>query len=486
MKELTDWIDWKLLYLIGEWVIRVVMLLTVPRRRSPQAAMSWLLVIYLVPWLGLLLFLMIGSKKPRQWRMERHRRMLPYYKEMETWLASQDEVVLPEQDDRLADATAFVQRLGQLPALSGNKVDFYNSSDGFIDHLVEEIDRARDHVHLLFYIYAVDAVGTRVSEALIKAAERGVECRLIVDAAGSKQMLKREAGRLRDAGVQVVAAMPVGLRDRFSGRVDMRNHRKVVVIDSQVGFTGSQNITEPSYGRADLLWVDMMSRMQGPVVLELQAVFVTDWHEETGELLQGERYFRDPVPAGNGLVQIMPSAALYPNQNYHQLIITALYHARKRVVITTPYLIPDQSLLDAMSVAVQRGVEVMLIVPEEGDQILPQAAARSYYAEILESGVKIHLHGREQDGVRELLHTKSMSVDGYLGFFGSSNFDIRSFEINSEINVIFYAGDEVDRLIAQQNIYLGQARELYLAEWTQRHGLRRSLDSLARLFSPLL
>jgi cardiolipin synthase len=364
--------------------------------------------------------------------------------------------------------------------LAGNSTQLLPDAAEFCDLLVKDIDGAKSTIHMLFYIYNDDVVGQRVADALSKAAERGVTCRVLVDGMGSKEMLKGLAHKMRKAGIQVHDALPVISRSRFVGRVDMRNHRKIVVIDGEVGYTGSQNITDPSYGHADLIWHDVMMRLTGPVLLELQFLFTSDWYMETGEQLGRKEIFPEKAAGGSADLQILPSGPIYDQENYQSLVVSMLYSAAKRVIITTPYLVPDEVFMQAVQTACTRGVEVVIICPKKTDQVMPTLAARSYYESLLGYGARIYLH------TNGLLHAKTMTVDGEFGLFGSSNFDIRSFAINFEVNMVIYDKKTNTDLVTLQERYLGEARELTAEEWNKRSYSMKLFQNIARLVSPML
>jgi cardiolipin synthase len=469
------------LYYAGEWIIRIVMLCVVSYRRRPTTAMAWLLLIFFFPWLGLAIFLMIGRTRAPGRRMARHDETIAYWQQIGERFVGHPNMVAPDVGD-LDPVTHLVRRLGRLPALGGNAVELLDETDAHIERLVEDIENATKHVHAMFYIFSDDAVGRRVGEALACAAERGVTCRLIVDGMGSGKMLKSYAPALRQRGVAVVAALPISLLGRVLERIDLRNHRKLVVIDGLIAHTGSRNIVDPSYGRAGFSWHDLVARVTGPVVLELQALFVGDWYSETGDLLEShsDELFVDPEITGDIPAQLLPSGPTWPTENYQRLVVAAMHAAREHIIITTPYLIPDEAFLQGLHTACLQGVQVDIVVPKQSDQVLVGAAQHSYFDELLEYGVNVHLH---TDG---LLHAKTMSVDHAIAFFGSSNFDIRSFALNFELSLVFYGAEETDDLRRIQMRYIEQSELLTKDEWAERPKWRAIGQNVARLVSPLL
>ncbi len=480
LTEIT--LSFPLIYLVSEWLIRLLMLGVVIERHPPRTAMLWLLVIYFLPWPGLLLYVLIGENRLPHRRLVKRQAL---QKKLDA-LQQRHVPALPSARAVLSHdflpAVKLAETLGKMPIMFGNQVELLADAHDVIEHLIEDIDAAKKHVHLLFYIFEMDTTGRRVFAALERAAERGVKCRLLVDDQGSRAFLRHHAAVLRSHQVEVYAALPVNLLRAAVARIDLRNHRKIAVIDSRVGYAGSQNIVDPGYGRKGLQWYDLMVRLTGPVVLELQAVFIGDWYAESDQLLETDDIF-PPVknPQGQGApVQVLPSGPLEAAESYQRLTVAAIYSARRHVLITTPYFVPDEVFLVAMETASLKGVEVELIVPEHSDQRVVGYAARGYFERLLKAGVVIH-HYR-----KGVLHTKCMTIDDSLAFVGSSNFDIRSFALNFEINLIFYQPEFAAELYLQQQSYKADSKLITLSEWLNRPWYKRMLQNITRLLSPLL
>ncbi len=472
---------WYLGYIIGEWTIRVVMLPVVVRGgRRPDSAMAWLLVISFLPFAGLLLYSLFGSYRLPQRRVRRHSRLQQEFNQLRLRLEHHPQFAPPRLDAEIQASVRLAERLGYYQTLGGNSLELMTDTDEVIDALIAEIDQAKNHVHLLYYIFADDETGHRVVEALTRAVARGVKCRALIDAVGSRPFFKTLAPKMREAGILVQAALPVNLFRRKAARIDLRNHRKLAIIDGAVAFTGSQNIVNANYGHKDLCWRDMSVRLRGPVVIHLQSVFVIDWYFETDEILSHDDYFPLPEVAGNLAVQLLPSGPSYPTENYQRAVTFALHQARRRVIITSPYFIPDEPLLQAVQVAALRGVDVEIILPRRCDQKLVGAAGKAYYEDILKTGARLFLY---EDG---LLHAKTVSVDDEIAMIGSSNFDIRSFVLNFELSLLVYGREATQMLREKQLAYLANATELTWPEWRDRPAPVRLLQNVARLFSPLL
>jgi cardiolipin synthase A/B len=477
---MLSWFDWSVVYYVSEWVIRLVMLVVVTRRRKPASSLSWLLVIFFLPWVGLLLYLLIGKYRLPRRRSRQHARLLRQLKALDREAMMQPNVVRPPLGPHALGVVEMSERLGHMPIVGGNSVDLIASTENVFERLVEDIANAEHHVHLLYYIYGDDETGRRVAEALIGAAERGVACRVLVDAVGSRSMLRSLGAEMARRGVEVRGALPVGLFRRRMARIDLRNHRKLAIIDGRVAYTGSHNLIDASYGRRDLVWHDLTVRLTGPVALELQTVFADDWHFEGGELLEGAEVYPSPRRTGEVSVQTLPSGPNYPTENYQRLVVSSIHAAQRHVIITTPYFVPDEAFLQAVQTAVLRGVQMELVVPRTIDHPLVGAASHAYFQELLESGVRIHQY---HEG---LLHAKTMSVDDEIALIGSSNFDIRSFTLDFEINLVFY-GPEMARLLRrEQQRYLRSAVPLRLESWSRRPAIRKLGQNIAKLLSPIL
>jgi cardiolipin synthase A/B len=348
--------------------------------------------------------------------------------------------------------------------------------------LCADIDAAENFVHLLYYIFIPDETGERVCAALERAAARGVECRVLADAAGSRPLFRRRAAALRRAGVRVHAALPVNPLRRFLARIDLRNHRKIAIIDGRIAYTGSQNIVNADYGtKHNGAWRDITIRMEGPIVPSLQRVFLEDWFSDTRELLDDDRWFPDTPDRGPAVIQAVPTGPAAVSGSFRDLAVAVIAEAEERIIITSPYLIPDELLMLSLRIAVLRGVETHIVIPRKPDQWIVAAAGRSFINDLLASGVHVHLHN---DG---LLHAKTLSVDDTIAVVGTANFDIRSFAINFELSLVGYGADVTRALVAEQRRHLeDHAEPVDLEQWRSRPEWKRVLENIARLFSPLL
>jgi len=375
----------------------------------------------------------------------------------------------------------------ELPPLPGNKLQLLDNTDDVFRSLIADIDAAERTCHLEFYIWNVGGKADDVAEALLRATARGVICRVLVDAVGSRDFLRSGlAGRLRQGGVAITAALPGGLIRGLFVRFDLRLHRKIVVIDGAIAYTGSLNLVDPRFfkqGAGVGQWIDAMVRVRGPAVEALAITFLEDWELETAEGLDKLAETGDARPqpeVGPTAVQVVPSGPLVRNEAMEQILLMAIYAARHELVLTTPYFVPEEALLTALISAARRGVKVTLITPARVDSLLVRFASRAHKGDLLAAGVRIAMF----DG--GLLHTKSITVDGEFSLFGSLNLDPRSLYLNFEITLSIYDRKFTSDLRALQQTYLDDSEMLELAAWQSRPRLAQLLDNAARLLGPLL
>lgn len=470
---------------IGGWVICLTMLYIVPYKRDPESAAGWLIFSFFLPYLAALMFAIIGNPKLPADRRQLQRRINALITQrVETgaddprFANVRYEAITP----RYRQIAALVERLGGMPIFNGNTVDLISHYDVAIERIVADIDSAQRYVHLLYYIFADDVCGRKVVEALCRATARGVTCRVLYDGFGNRAYLGGVRTDLEAAGVNIHSVLPFRLFGKHRRRPDLRNHRKIVVIDDAVAYTGSQNLTDPTF-KPTIVYEDLVARVRGPVVAQLSVVFLADWFSETNDLVPTNET-PDTAPLvlpGDVPCQVLPSGPAYDTDNIPLLFAALLYTAQHRAVLTTPYFIPDASLLRAIENAALRGVDVHLIVSAQGDQFLVSRAQRSYYEEMLECGVKIH-------AVHEpaFIHAKHLSIDDDIAVIGSSNFDVRSFRLNLEIVLLVYSADVVAEQRKVEANYLSRADDIVLETWAQRPRWQQFIENTCRLVSALL
>ncbi|MDY8107884.1 cardiolipin synthase [Fulvimarina sp. 2208YS6-2-32] len=465
---MLDTSTFALIYLLAEWAIRLVMIVVIPLRRPPEAARSWLLLVLFLPIPALVFYRLIGRARFPAWRRRRFEATEPSRRAAATSLAARSFVQTPLS--RLA------QTLGGFPVCEGNAITLLTGYDETIERMVDDIDRARTRVHLLTYIFADDRTGQMIGRALGRAVRRGVAVRVLIDALGSRPWAERSMAMLRAEGVDARLVLPVRLAAFRSPRSDLRNHRKLCLIDGAVGYIGSQNIVNRDF-KPGIVNDELVARVAGPVTTALDALFSSDWYLETQEELKPPAI---AARAGDAELQTMPSGPDFGVPGFERLLVELVHTARQHVAIVSPYLIPDEALLVALKNAVARGVAVDLIVSRLADQRLVSLAQHSYYDELLVAGIHIH---RYRD---HLLHAKNVLIDGSIGVVGSSNADVRSFVLNAEVSLILHDGATAGALAVVQKACVARSDPLTLEAWRSRHRARRILENGARLVSPLL
>lgn len=450
-------------------------------RLDPSVRLAWIMVIEAVPLAGILAYLLFGEVRMNQAEVQR----MADVRDRLTGLRTPSPDVLASPPNFARPVVAANVAVGGMDALQGNRINLLEESDAAIGRLVDAIDRARDHVHILFYIWLPDHSGARVAEAVERAARRGVACRLIVDALGSRALVRSAHWRrMKEAGAECVTAFPWGLPfiSILFRRLDLRNHRKILVVDNRLAFTGSRNCADMAFAVKSRYapWVDVLFSVEGPAVRQLQSVFLGDWMSYTGRDLGDMLQLVDAVDRPGMAAQIVATGPDRRAGSVSDCLSGMLHAARERVVITTPYYVPDAALDAAIRAAARRGVEVTMILPARNDSLVVGATSEGFYYGLLSAGVRLHMF---QPG---LLHAKIMTVDGRMAMVGSANLDRRSFELNYEVNMAVFDEALVAAIDARQASYLDRAQEITLNEVRGWSVLRRLRNNLLALASPLL
>jgi cardiolipin synthase A/B len=478
---------WSALLLAGHMLFVAGIAIRVLARHLPVGTtLAWLIMLFVLPVVGPALYLFIGENRLGRKRARRWRAIHDLYREWQAGLRNRAAVAWDKLHPRGSSLARHCESITGFAALQGHELELLPDWDSFVTALAADIDSAERTCHLEFYIW--DSAG-RVGEiytALARAAARGVICRVLVDDVGSGAFLKsREAAGLRKVGVSVVRSLPVGLFRMLFVRMDLRNHRKIAVIDGEIGYTGSSNLVDPAHFKIEAgvgRWVDAMLRLRGPAVEVLNGVFLEDWELETDEgmaILETADIKRVPE-AGDVAVQVVPSGPGLNRVSIHQLVLSLLYSAERELVLTTPYFVPDDSMVTALVSAARRGVRVILIVPARLDSVLARYAGAACFGELLSAGVRICRY--EPD----LLHTKSITVDGRIAVLGSVNLDMRSLWLNFEISLFVYDDAGAARVRALQGLYLRDSVELQPEAWRQRSTTAKVAEGVLRLLGPML
>ena len=453
--------------------------------RDPASRFAWVIVMAVLPLVGIVAYLLLGETSIGRRRVTSLRDVLARLPDVADTPGAQD---VNFQAD-IAPHYAHLFRVGRsvngFHPLGGNQARLLPDSNSCIDAMVADIDAASDHVHLMFYIWLPDNNGLKMVEALKRAAARQVACRAMADGLGSRTMIASEHWRaLRAAGVQVATALPIGnlLVRALRGRIDLRNHRKIMVIDNRITYCGSQNCADPEFRvKAKFApWVDAMIRFTGPIARQNQYLFTSDWMAAVDEDISG--VLRQPLPPGDSgfTAQVIGTGPSARYSAMPEVFETLMFAARCELFITTPYYVPDEAMQGALCASARRGVATTIIFPARNDSWIVGAASRSYYADLLAAGVRIFEY---QGG---LLHTKSLTVDGELALIGSANMDRRSFELNFENNILFHDAALTAELRRRQDAYLAQSRPVTAAMVAQWPMTRRLLNNTVAMFGPVL
>jgi cardiolipin synthase len=475
---------WGVLVWLLSFGVGVAALGIVPGNRKPSASMAWLLLIFVLPVIGIVLFLLLGGTAVGKRRNLKQAAASAMIRERTAAARLGDDA----RPDYVRSVATLNRNLGSVPALPGNAAELFSDYRESIEAMTAEVATAERFVHVQFYITSWDEVTGPFFDALVRATERGVKVRLMIDHLGSRGIpgYKDLVRRLRGTSIDWRLMLPVQPFKGHFRRPDLRNHRKILVVDGTSAFMGSQNLVEPGYNKEKnhaegREWVELTARVTGPVVSALNAVFATDWYSETDEIILDELVPWDRVPAAGSITgQVIPSGPGFSTENNLRAFTTLIYSAQRRVSLTSPYFVPDESLLYAVTTAAQRGVSVELFVSEEGDQFMVYHAQCSYYRTLLEAGVRIYLYPAPY-----VLHAKHFTIDDDVAVLGSSNMDMRSFALNYEVSLMLLGSDVVARMRKVEDGYRAISRELTLEEWGRRRPGARYVDNVMRLTAAL-
>ena len=453
--------------------------------REPASRVAWVVVIGVVPVVGILAYLLLGETNIGRKRTTRARKIFAGVPPPSSPDAASEINLRPEFPDRYVPLFRMGETINGFAPVGGNTALLTADSNAGIDAIVADMDAAADHIHLIFYIWLADNNGLKVAEALKRAAARGVACRAMADGLGSRTMIgSKHWTEMRNAGVHVAVALPIGnpLLRPLHGRIDLRNHRKIVVIDDRITYCGSQNCADPEFRVKPKYapWVDALMRFEGPIARQNQHVFVGDWMNYVDEDIRS--LLEPPIKApGTGFTaQVIATGPTIRNSAMPETFATLMHAARRELTITTPYYVPNESMQAALCGAAQRGVDTKIIFPARNDSREVAAACRSYYRNLLEADVKIYEY------VGGLLHTKSITLDGDVTLIGSANMDRRSFDLNFENNILLYDEALTATMRARQENYLAMSSEVKMADveaWSLGH---RLWNNTVGMLGPLL
>ncbi|BAJ02020.1 cardiolipin synthase [Shewanella violacea] len=467
-------------------IIAAVTARIVIRRRSIGVSFAWMMVIYVIPVVGIVAYLLIGEQNIGRTRAVRAQKM---YKPYGEWFAH----LFETQQYHTGIQSHHAQSIGRLckkrlgiPPLADNDLQLLASPEQILTSMIEDIDKATLSIHLEFYIWHPGGMADSVAQALIQAAQRGITIRLLLDAAGSHQFFRSEwPEKMQASGISIARALKVSPLRILFRRMDLRMHRKIVIIDNVIGYTGSMNLVDPSCFKANSgvgEWIDVMIRVTGTCVPLLNAIQSWDWEVETDQRFLPEKPICQSHPAPEQLdtVQVIPSGPGMPEEIIHEVLLQSLYQAERKVVITTPYFVPSENLQVALIAAAHRGLCVNIIIPDKNDSLMVEWASRSFFAELLQAGVNIH---RFKGG---LLHTKSVVIDEAFSLIGSVNLDMRSLWLNFELTLAVDDLSFTQDLTQLQQEYMDNSTLVDYSLWRKRPVHKRVTEQFFYLFSPLL
>ncbi len=457
-------------------LIVATILIVIADNRSPVKTMAWILVLFFLPVVGLVLYLLVGRSTRHERFISRsgYTRLVSTPKQMSR---SRAVLTAADADDRVRD---FFTNVGSALTFGGNSVEVYTDGYGMLSDLIRAISRARHHVHLQFYIFEDDAVGRLLRDVLIDRARQGVKVRLLYDDVGCWKVSKLFFDQMLCEGIEVLSFMKVRF-PLFTGKVNYRNHRKIVVVDGEVGFIGGMNIAERylrgfSWG----VWRDTHVRIEGKAVYGLQAAFLTDWYAMDRSLLTAPAYYPQLEDRGQVLVQTVTSDPVGQWRDLMQGLVMAIGRASRYFYVQTPYFLPTEEVMTAFQSAALAGVDVRVMLPRKADAFLTHKGSLSYLNELMEAGVKVLLYRKG------FLHSKLWVWDDRAASVGSANLDFRSFEHNFEANAFFYDRQTARRL---KHIFLADQQhciQLTPKLWARRSRLNKITESVVRLLAPLL
>lgn len=482
----STWQAVLLAYFIVGWLLRIIMLFVVPRNKEPSSAIAWLLLIIIEPVIGTLAFAAFGEPRLPSSRRNSYTNIDTIIgKELAQHMGEKPDMFGKPAEPELGEIEKLAASLGGLPSMSGNKVRVITDYDEMLALHVQAINKARSYVHIEYFILTLDEKTEPIFAAMERAVNRGVHVRLLIDRMGSVWYpnYRETRKRLNRIGVDWHDMLPFRLLPgKNFTRPDLRNHRKLMVVDGLLAYCGSLNIISRNYHRRDkLIYEEMLLELTGPIVWQCNNVFRSDWYAETKNLLlESVKDAGLPPKTGKVVAQVMPSGPGHQTSNNLMIYTALFYAAKKSISIVVPYFVPDESVMQAVKAAAKRGVQVTIINSEIIDKLLTGHAQRSYYEELLQAGINVYLYRSPV-----FLHNKQVIIDDRVAMFGSSNLDIRSFELNFENSILLYDKQVVASLERIDSGYKQKSMKLDLETWQQRPLRLRMLERLARLTSSL-
>jgi cardiolipin synthase len=457
--------------------------------RSTSKTLAYLMLAIFVPVAGILFYSIFGINYRKRLiyskKLVEDKTRLEALENRIVFLSAKNLQKNAEQVGNAESLVSFLLKDGMSPLTNGNDVKLLINGEEKFPDVMRVLSQAKHNIHMEYYIYEDDYIGNCIKDILIQKAREGVEVRFIYDDFGSRLIRKKLVKELKDAGVEAFPFNRVKLLF-LANRINYRNHRKIIIVDGKCGFIGGINIadryindkkeTDKQY------WRDTHIRINGPGILFLQHIFLCDWNFCSGQKIQpGLKYFNTtPLHRSNTSIQIAASGPDSPSSTIKLSFLKAINLAQREILLTTPYFIPGDVIMDAFKISAMGGVKVKILVPGISDLQLTNAAAWSYYGELLTAGVEIYTYNRG------FIHAKTMVIDNHISFVGTANMDLRSFDLNFEVNAIVYDADFAGKLKNSFNTDLRNSDKIQYEQWETRPFYIRMRDRTARLLSPLL
>ena len=450
--------------------------MVISENRNPIKTVTWILAVVFLPFIGIIWYAIFGQDITKKYVISK--RMYSKLKRRPLdEMGTPVEIKVPDEHDNLV---SLLKHMDYNPVLGGNDVRIFTNGKDKFEQLFIDIENAKEHIHIEYYVLQCDEIGMRFQEALIKKAKEGLEIRIIYDSFGSRKLKKEYIENFRMAGIEIEPFLKLSWSS-ITSRLNYRNHRKIIVIDGQVGYVGGMNIADRYIRGFEWgCWRDTHARIEGKGVQGLQSVFLIDWYFVSQTLITSRKYFPLLENLGDVPVQIVNSGPLNDDKNISHGIVQAIYDAKKSIFIQTPYFLPPEAMIDALQAAAIRGVDVRVMISKRSDVPLVQLASRSYIKSMLESNVKVYFYEKG------FLHSKMMVFDDSLTLIGSANFDTRSFEQNFEVEAFIYNGKVAKDANEIFTVDQSNSKQVILKEWLKRPLSQRFFESVLRLFAPLL
>ena len=453
-----------------------IVVVVISENRNPIKTVTWILAVVFLPFIGIIWYAIFGQDITKKYVISK--RMYSKLKRRPLdEMGTPVEIKVPDEHDNLVN---LLKHMDYNPVLGGNDVRIFTNGKDKFEQLFIDIENAKEHIHIEYYVLQCDEIGMRFQEALIKKAKEGLEIRIIYDSFGSRKLKKEYIENFRMAGIEIEPFLKLSWSS-ITSRLNYRNHRKIIVIDGQVGYVGGMNIADRYIRGFEWgCWRDTHARIEGKGVQGLQSVFLIDWYFVSQTLITSRKYFPLLENLGDVPVQIVNSGPLNDDKNISHGIVQAIYDAKKSIFIQTPYFLPPDAMIDALQAAAIRGVDVRVMISKRSDVPLVQLASRSYIKNMLESNVKVYFYEKG------FLHSKMMVFDDSLTLIGSANFDTRSFEQNFEVEAFIYNGKVAKDANEIFTVDQSNSQPVILKEWLKRPLSQRFFESVLRLFAPLL